>query len=461
MDLSLTNTLTRRKERFTPQDPSRVTMYVCGPTVYNLAHIGNARSAIAFDLLFRVLRHSFGEDCVVYARNLTDVDDKIIARAAESGEPIAALTARYAKAYEEDMAALGALAPTLQPKATEHIEEMCALIGELETKGAAYRGESGVWFSVAADADYGKLSGRTLEDNLAGARVEAEADKRHPADFALWKAAKPGELAFESAFGPGRPGWHIECSAMIRAQLGETIDIHCGGVDLIFPHHENEIAQSETASKAPLARFWLHNGFLDMAGEKMSKSVGNVVLARDLLAAWPGEVVRWALLSAHYRAPLDWSDALLEQSKSSLDRLYNALRRLGGVEADPQAQPPAAFFDALGDDLNTPQAMAELFALATEANKATEAGREADAETRRALKGQLLKAGALMGFLQADPEAWFKGGDDLERIEALVAERVAARSAKNWAEADRLRHVLADLGVEVMDGPQGSTWRRT
>jgi cysteinyl-tRNA synthetase len=453
MDIFLTNTLTRRKDKFEPGDPTRVTLYVCGPTVYNFAHIGNARPAVAFDVLFRLLRLAFGVDHVVYARNLTDIDDKIIAAAQASGEAIETLTARYTEAYQADMAALGVLPPTVQPRATEHIEGMLHLIEELVAKEAAYQGPSGVWFCVGADPDYGKLSRRAQEDLLAGARVDAESDKRSPSDFALWKSAKAGEPFWNSAYGDGRPGWHIECSAMIRAVLGETIDIHAGGLDLIFPHHENEIAQSETATGKPLARTWLHNGYLDMDGEKMSKSLGNVVLARDLLTDWNGEVVRWALLSGHYRAPLEWNRSLLEQSKAALDRLYGALRRLGAIEPDPAAAPEPVLA-ALCDDLNTPAAMAELFALATAANKSEEPSEQA------AIKGRLLAAGALLGFLQGAPSAWFTAGDDAEEIEALVQQRVAARHAKAWAEADRLRGLLAERGVEVMDNPTGSTWRR-
>lgn len=454
MDLSLTNTLTRAKERFVPADPERVTMYVCGPTVYNYSHIGNARPPVVFDVLFRMLRARYGEAHVVYARNFTDIDDRIIARAAELDEPIGTLTARYTAHYRADMAALGNLAPTLEPTATGHVTEMCAVISTLLDKGAAYRGKSGVWFCVAEDADYGKLSRRTQDEMLSGTRVEAEDDKKHPSDFALWKAAKPGEPSWDSEFGAGRPGWHIECSAMIRATLGETIDIHGGGIDLIFPHHENEIAQSESAYGKPLARYWMHNGFLDMDGEKMSKSLGNVVLAHELLEEWPGEVLRWALLSAHYRAPLSWTRELLEQSKASLDRLYTALRRLKDVDADDDVTAPDAFIAALCDDLNTPEAMAVLFGLATEANKSEKLPEQ------QQLKAKLLAAGALIGVLQGDPEAWFRSGDNVDEIDTLVGERVAARQAKNWAEADRLRQVLADMGVEVMDNTQGSTWKR-
>ncbi len=472
MDIHLTNTLTRAKEAFSPADPARVTMYVCGPTVYNFAHIGNARPPVVFDVLFRMLRAKYGADAVIYARNFTDIDDRIIARAAELSEPIEALTNRYADIYRADMAALGNLAPTLEPRATGHIDGMCAIIGKLLDKGAAYKAQSGVWFCVAADDDYGKLSRRSQDDMLAGTRVEAEDDKRRPSDFALWKATKPGEPSWDAPFGAGRPGWHIECSAMIAATLGETIDIHGGGIDLVFPHHENEIAQSETANGKPLARVWLHNGFLDMEGEKMSKSLGNVVLAHDLLKEWPGEVLRWALLSAHYRAPLDWTRSLLEQSKASLDRLYGALRRLKtllGEESISDAEKstnessnedesvsaaPAAFLAALCDDLNTPQAMAVLFQLATDANKATKP------EEMSHLYDALRAAGRLMGVLQADPENWFRSGDNVDDIDALVAERVVARKARNFAEADRLRQILAEMGVEVMDNPGGSTWKR-
>jgi cysteinyl-tRNA synthetase len=453
--LFLTNTLTRAKEAFTPADPARVTMYVCGPTVYNYAHVGNGRAFTAFDVLFRLLRRVYGETAVLYARNLTDIDDRIIERAAARGETIEAFTAPYVAAFHADMAALGNLTPTFEPRATEHVAPMCGLISRLVDKGAAYRGASGVWFCVAEDEDYGKLSRRSQDDMLAGARVEGEADKRHPSDFALWKTTEPGEPCWDAPFGRGRPGWHIECSAMIRATLAETIDIHAGGLDLIFPHHENEIAQSETAYGAPLARVWLHNGFLTMDSEKMSKSLGNVALIHDLRQTHAGEVLRWALLSGHYRAPLDFTDALLDQSRASLDRLYGALWRLADVAPAPGMDAPDAFVDALMDDLNTPKAMAELFTLAGEANKATKPADQA------AAKARLLAAGALMGVLQDDAQAWFtRGVADAGEIDRLVCERAAARAAKNWAEADRLRGVLSERGVEVLDGASGSRWRK-
>ena len=456
MNIQLSNTLTRRKEPFAPADPARVSLYVCGPTVYNLAHIGNARPPVVFDVLFRLLRHVYGEGAVIYARNYTDIDDKIIKASIERGVPIAEITRAVEEAYEADMGALNVLTPTRRPRATENVPAMIAVIEKLLAKGAAYAVPSGIYFSVAADTDYGKLSGRSQDDLKAGARVDGEDDKRHPSDFALWKAAKPGEPQWEAPFGAGRPGWHIECSAMIEEELGSPIDIHGGGVDLIFPHHENEIAQSECAHGRPLARVWMHNGFLTMDREKMSKSIGNIITPRELIEqGWQGETIRWALLSAHYKAPLDWNDDLLQQSQASLDRLYGALLRLKDV-APAETQAPAAFVEALADDLNTPAAIAALSALATAANVAKKPAEQAQA------KGELLAAAALFGVLQSDPEHWFRAsfGEQAGEIDKLVADRVAARAAKNYAESDRLRDELAARGVEVMDGPGGSTWRR-
>ncbi len=457
MEIRLSNTYAREKQVFEPSDPGRVTMYVCGPTVYSYAHIGNARPPVVFDVLFRLLRAKYGADHVVYASNFTDVDDKIIEAAKDTGEAISAITQRYEQVYREDMGALGVLEPTFRPRATEHIAEMIALMETLATKGHAYQGADGLWFHVPSMETYGRLSNRNRDDMIAGARVEVGADKKDPADFALWKAAKagePDEAKWDSPFGEGRPGWAIECSAMAKAVLGETIDIHGGGQDLIFPHHENEIAQSECAHDGkPFARYWLHNGFLSMDAEKMSKSLGNVKLVNELLKRWPGEVLRMALLSAHYRGPLDWTDSLLEQTRATLDRLYNALRRLKDVDAD-DVEAPEGVVDALCDDLNTPQALAELSRLATEANKAKPS-------EQAKLKGQLLAGGALLGLLQQDPDAWARGDvDDAARIDALVAERIAARRAKDFATSDRIRDELAAEGVEIMDGPDGSTWRR-
>ncbi len=409
-----------------------------------------------FDVLFRLLRHVYGEDAVIYARNYTDIDDKIIAASVERGVPIGDITRSVEQQYEADMAALNVLTPTLRPRATENVPAMIAVIEKLLANGAAYKVPSGVYFSVAADADYGKLSGRSQDELKAGARVEGEDDKRHPSDFALWKTAKPGEPKWEAPFGAGRPGWHIECSAMIEEELGSPIDIHGGGVDLIFPHHENEIAQSECAHGRPLAGVWMHNGFLTMSREKMSKSLGNIITPRELLEeGWQGETLRWALLSAHYKAPLDWSDDLLQQAQASLDRLYGALLRLKDVEA-ATVEAPRAFVEALADDLNTPAAIAELSALATAANVAKKPAEQSKA------KGELQAAADLFGVLADDPEHWFRAsfGEQAAEIDALVAQRVAARAAKNYAESDRLRDDLAQRGVEVMDGATGSTWRR-
>jgi cysteinyl-tRNA synthetase len=456
MQIWLTNTLGRKKQAFVPGDPKRVTMYVCGPTVYNYAHIGNMRPPVVFDTLFRLLRHVYGAEHVVYARNYTDIDDRIIAQAIEQKVAIEAITDRFKAIYDEDTAALGVMATTLSPRATQHVAGMIALIEKLIATGAAYVVETGVYFAVGRDNDYGKLSGRNQDELQAGARVEGEDDKRHPSDFALWKAAKPGEPAWEAPFGRGRPGWHIECSAMIEQELGSPIDIHGGGLDLIFPHHENEIAQSETAHGHALARVWMHNGFLTMDTEKMSKSLGNIVTPRELLEqGWQGETLRWALLSAHYKAPLDFTMELLKQSQASLDRLYGALLRLKTVAATG-AEPPRAFLEALADDLNTPAAIAEISALATAANVASKPAEQAKA------KAELVAAASLLGVLQDDPEHWFRAsfGEQAAEIDALVAERVAARRRKDFETSDRIRDELAARGVEVMDAAAGSSWRR-
>jgi len=456
MPLAVYDTLKREKRLFEPRDPARVTLYVCGPTVYDYAHIGNARPPAVFDVLFRLLRRQYGADAVVYARNVTDVDDKINRKAADEGVPISEITARYEKVYLEDMAAIGVIPPTLAPHVTDHIDAIVQQIADIMARGHAYAAEGHVLFDVDSFKDYGRLSGRSLDDMIAGARVEVAPYKKNPADFVLWKPSKDNEPEWPSPWGPGRPGWHIECSAMIEAVLGMPIDIHGGGQDLIFPHHENEVAQGRCAHGGEeYARYWMHNGFLNMGEEKMSKSLGNIDLIHDLVRAWPGEVLRWSLLSAHYRAPLSWTPDLLEQSKASLDRLYGALRRAKAVEVE-RVDPPAAFLEALEDDLNTPRAMAEMFTLAKALETAESGG------ARRQAKAELVAAAELMGVLAQDPDAWFEAGiadDDREKIDALVAARTTARAEKNWPEADRIRDALNALNVEVMDGPTGATWR--
>ena len=475
MTLHIHDTLRREKVAFVRREGAAVTLYVCGPTVYSYAHIGNARPAVVFDVLFRLLRHTYGEDQVVYARNITDVDDKIAAAAEREGVDISAITARFTAVYEADMAALGVLAPTREPRATAHLPQMIAMIGALVARGHAYAVDGNVLFDVASFPAYGALSGRSVDDLQAGARVEVADYKRHPADFTLWKPSKPGEPVWDSPWGPGRPGWHIECSAMIEAELGLPVDIHGGGHDLIFPHHENEIAQgicSQSHAGAEYARYWMHNGFLTLEAEKMSKSLGNVLLVHDLVGKLPGEVVRFALLSAHYRAPLDWTGELLEQSRRSLDRLYQALsdagRELQGAggaalvdDGEEQAARAAAepVVRALEDDLNTPAALAALAGVAGALRDALLKKKPDAALWRRAL----VLAGAPLGLLQADPDAWFKGAADPQlgaQVEALIARRSDARRAKDWTEADRIRAELNALNVEVLDGPGGAaTWR--
>jgi cysteinyl-tRNA synthetase len=456
MALELHDSLTREKRVFVPADDKRVTMYVCGPTVYNHAHIGNFRAAVVFDLLFRLLRRRYGERHVVYARNFTDIDDKIIKRSRETGAPISEITAKYAAIYDEELAAFGALPPTLKPTATGHIAEMIALIEALMRVGCAYAAQGHVLFRTGSFADYGRLSGVSLDDMIAGARVEVAPYKENPADFVLWKPSAADEPGWESPWGRGRPGWHIECSAMIEKAFGPTVDIHGGGQDLKFPHHENEIAQSACAHHgAPLAQFWLHNGFLTMGADKMSKSLGNVALPRDLLKVHHGETLRFALLSAHYRQPLDWTDALIEQSKKQLDRFYRLLAEAPGGEAEV----PESVILALEDDMNTPEAIAGLHEL-------RDIAMQLDGEAKKRAAARLKAAGRLMGFFAVEPEAWFKWtppGDDAltaAQIEALLADRAAARKAKDFKTSDRIRDDLAAQGIIIEDGPSGATWRR-
>ncbi|MGH6982207.1 MAG: cysteine--tRNA ligase [Stellaceae bacterium] len=454
MALQLYNTAGRRKELFEPIDPANVRMYVCGPTVYDLAHIGNARPVIVFDVLFRLLRRRYGGAHVRYVRNITDIDDKINAAAKADGEDIRTLTERTAKAFHEDAAALGCLPPTVEPRATDHIEPIKNMIEILIASGHAYRAEGHVLFSVASDPNYGKFSNRSRDEMVAGARVEVAPYKKDPADFVLWKPSPPDLPGWDSPWGSGRPGWHIECSAMSEVHLGETFDIHGGGLDLIFPHHENEIAQSTCAHDGKqFARYWLHNGFVTVDGEKMAKSAGNFRTIRDVLAEAPGEVARYAMLMSHYRDPLDWTGERLEQAKHTLDRFYIALRDVP-VSTNNEMSP--AFEAALDDDLNTPLALAALHELLGELNKAT-----TDADKAR-LADELRASGAVLGLLQQDPNAWLKGEtDEAAEIEALIVQRLDARKAKDFAEADRIRTELAIRGIVLEDKPGGKTeWRR-
>ncbi|MEZ5463506.1 cysteine--tRNA ligase [Dokdonella sp.] len=458
MNLRLHNTLTRRVEDFVPLDPSRVTMYVCGPTVYDYIHIGNARPAVVFGLLARLLRRRY--ENLVYARNITDVDDKINAAASAAGVPISDITVRFAGAYHEDIARLGVDPPDLIPHATEHMAEIIAMCERLIASGNAYAAEGHVLFDVSSYPDYGKLSGRSTEDMIAGARVEVAPYKKNPADFVLWKPSSGDLPGWPSPWGRGRPGWHIECSAMAATHLGETIDIHAGGNDLMFPHHENEVAQSTCAHGGKLfARYWLHNGMLTFAGKKMSKSLGNVMVLHELLGMYPAEVLRFLLLRAHYRQPLDWSDSTLAQARATLDGWYGVLRDLAECSVDPTEEVvPQEFEEALCDDINTPAAFAVLADLASRARKAsTESERH---ETKAALLG----AGRLIGLLQQDPESWFKqtgSGDSIDPawVSALLEERIAARSSRNFARADEIRDELAKKHIVIEDSAQGSRWK--
>ncbi|MGK9169859.1 cysteine--tRNA ligase [Inquilinus limosus] len=460
MTLTLHNTLTRTKETFVPIEPSHVRMYVCGPTVYDYAHIGNARPIVVFDVLYRLLRSLYPR--VTYVRNITDIEDKIIDRAKANGEPIEDLTRRTTHAFLEDMAALGARVPDIQPRATEHIPQMLEMIGTLVDKGHAYAADGHVLFNVPSMPDYGQLSRRNRDELIDGARVEVAPYKRDPADFVLWKPSTDDQPGWDSPWGRGRPGWHIECSAMAATHLGEEFDIHAGGVDLIFPHHENEIAQSRCAHGTPMmARYWLHNGFVMAEGEKMSKSLGNFYTPHDLLEEFPGEALRYTLLSGHYRQPFDFTKDGVRQARAALDRLYGALRSVEAIEAvEPPEDALQVVRSALEDDLNTPQALAALHDLAGALNKAGDPGVQAR------LKGELLAGGALLGLLEQSPEDWFRwrpkagGGLSDAEIEALVAERRAARAAKNFAEADRIRDQLTAAGIALEDKPDRTLWRR-
>jgi cysteinyl-tRNA synthetase len=460
MELRLHDTLTKEKRAFVPLDPNNVRMYVCGPTVYDFAHIGNARPVIVFDVLFRLLRHRYGEDHVTYVRNITDVDDKINDRAVRDfpglplNEAIRKVTEKTATQFHADVAALGCLPPTFEPRATDFVlprpdgkADMVTLIKQLIARGHAYEAGGEVLFDTQSMADYGALSGRKLDEQLAGARVAVDAHKKNPADFVLWKQSSENEPGWESPWGRGRPGWHIECSAMSAAYLGDVFDIHGGGLDLIFPHHENELAQSRCAHGTPtMANYWMHNGFLQVEGEKMSKSLGNFVTINEVLADWPGEVLRLNMLKTHYRSPIDWTLKSLEESAKTLDDWY-------WVAADIRGERPSdAVIDALSDDLNTPQMVAALHGLRNHAASGNERDRDAFAASLR-----------LLGFLSESAAAWNErkqkaSGIDATQINALIADRTAARARKDFGESDRIRDQLATMGIVIKDSKEGTTW---
>src|SRR5579863_974431 len=459
--LEIYNSLTRKKEAFKPMHPPEVGMYVCGLTVYDHMHIGHARFLVVFDMVARWLRASGYK--LRYVRNITDVDDKIIKRAAKNGESVQSLTARYIQATHEDERALNVLPPDLEPRATESIDEMVSMIGELVEKDYAYQGTDGdVFYSVARFKDYGRLSGKRLEELRAGERVEVDQAKRDPLDFVLWKSARPGEISWPSPWGPGRPGWHIECSAMSTQALGNHFDIHGGGMDLQFPHHENEIAQSEAATGQHFVNLWMHNGFVNVDDEKMSKSLGNFFTVRDILKVYPPEVVRYFILNSHYRSPINYSDAQLDQSRAALGRLYIALRLMSPAQARKESHYKVRFAEAMDDDFNTPIAISVLFDLAREVNTLKES-KPVEAVAMAALLKEL---GGLLGLLQSDPDAYLQAGaakqDGLsaEDVQRLIAARKAARAAKDWKEADRLRAELDAAGIVIEDGAGVTTWRR-
>jgi cysteinyl-tRNA synthetase len=454
LTLALYNSLTRTKEEFIPIDPTHVRVYACGPTVYNYAHIGNARMAVVFDLLARTLRSLHPK--VTYVSNITDIDDKIIEAGRETGVAIDDITKKFARIYNEDMAALGVKAPDIQPLATTHVGAMIALIELLVAENKAYEKDGHVLFHVPAYEAYGKLSGRSRDEQIAGARVEVAPYKKDPADFVLWKPSTPDQPGWDSPWGKGRPGWHIECSAMAEQHLGLPFDIHGGGADLKFPHHENEIAQSCAAHDlAPegFAKVWVHNGFVTVGGEKMSKSLGNFLLAHDLLKNWPGEAIRLTLLSAHYRQPLDWSEDKLRQSKKLLDKLYARLAQMKDIQSGPSTEPPHAIMKALCDDLNTPQVIAELNVMLKRENSPQ-------------LKAELLSLGGLLGILNENPAKWLDGQgatdtpESAALIETLVEARKSAKIAKDFAKADAIRQELLDMGILIEDSAQGTKWRK-
>lgn len=452
--LKIYNSLSRQKQDFTPIDPHKVRMYVCGMTVYDFCHLGHARVMVVFDMVARWFRASDYE--VTYVRNITDIDDKIIKRANENNETIQSLTQRFITAMDEDSAKLGIIRPDLEPRATEHVQGMLDMIAKLIDKGFAYQAGNGdVFYKVRSFNDYGKLSGKSLEDLRAGERVDVDGAKQDPLDFVLWKSVKPGEPYWESPWGNGRPGWHIECSVMSAAHLGEQFDIHGGGQDLQFPHHENEIAQSEATHGCTMANYWMHNGFVRVDDEKMSKSLGNFFTIREVLEKYDAEVVRFFILRAHYRSPLNYSDKHLDDAKQALTRLYTALRGIEVTETAIDWQQPQAvkFKAAMDDDFNTPEALAVLFELANQLNREK-------SETTAALLKQLA---SIVGLLQREPESFLQGATENESaldIEQMIAARIAAKKDKDYAEADRIRKALAEAGIVLEDTPQGTTWRR-
>ncbi len=494
--LQIHNNLTKRKEPFVPIDPKNVRLYVCGMTVYDLCHLGHARVLVVFDVVYRYLRRVYGTEHVTYVRNVTDIDDRIIQRANERGEDIDSLTGRFIEAMHEDATALGILPPNEEPRATRHMGEIIDMIQTLIDKGYAYQADNGdkvngpgggregslgdVYYDVSRFEHYGRLSGKNTDDLRAGARVEVDTAKQDPLDFVLWKVAKPGEPYWESPWGKGRPGWHIECSAMATCCLGNHFDIHGGGLDLQFPHHENEIAQSEAATGEKFVNVWMHNGFVRLDEEKMSKSLGNFFTIREVLEKYDAEVVRFFMLNSHYRSPLNYSDKHLDEAKAALTTLYNALRGVTPVEGGDVQAYTARFDAAMDDDFNTPEALAVLFELAREINRL----RNNDAQVTGQLAAELMRLGRCLGLLQKSPGEYFEEievteqmiaarasagasidikvirADEKKKIEKLIEQRSLARENKNWAESDRIRDELAAQGVVLEDGPQGTTWRR-
>ena len=457
MKIKIYNTLSRKKEEFIPGDPDRVTMYVCGPTVYSHPHIGNARPAVVFDTFFRLLQHEFSN--VVYTRNITDVDDKINASALKENTSIDTISKRFTEIYHQDMGELGVRPPTVEPRVTENMQQIIDMIQRLIKSGNAYEAEGHVLFNVPSYKEYGKLSGRNQKEMLAGARVEVAPFKKDPSDFVLWKPSSKGQPSWDSPWGGGRPGWHIECSAMIEKHLGETIDIHGGGQDLVFPHHENERAQTTCVHGGKLfSRYWMHNGFVNVEQEKMSKSIGNVLLVKDLLEQAPGEAIRVTLLSTHYRSPLDWTDDALKQSSRNLDKLYGALQTLQDIEVEVSAEDvPTEFLQSLKDDLNTPAAFVELHKLAKQANS------EKNPVLRENIKKRIMAAGNMLGILQQKPNEWFRGINNLDEseIQKLLDLRAQAKKDKNFELADEIRNKLTAMKIQIQDHPDGaSSWRK-